>query len=167
MGEYYNNIVKDSLSVTTEMPNFKSALHSDASNCFTSLICSLKCIWWFLNFTCGCEIFLFYGLSEKFTEQFLSCPGKKWVLGGVKACTPRTNQWKDQGYNSCWQIVLWGWCIPNSSLRWETLQISCWKGHQEENLRAWKDLECYPRSTKGKGLIVALAFCLILPRVLE
>ena len=44
-GEYYNNIVKDSLSVTTEMPNFKSALHSDASNCFTSLICSLKCNW--------------------------------------------------------------------------------------------------------------------------
>lgn len=111
-----------------------------------------------------CEILCFMAYQTNYWAIFF-CPGKKWVPGGIKACTPSPNQWKDQGYNPYWQSVLWGWCFPNSSLRWETLQISRWKGHQEESLCAWKDIECYRRSTKGKDLIIALAFPFISLRV--
>ena len=47
---------------------------------------------------------------------------------------------------------------------WETLQIFGRKVHQEENLCAWNDLECYTRSTEGKDLSIALVFPLILSR---
>ena len=79
------------------MPNFKSALHSDASYCFTSLICSLKCNWWFLNFTCGCEIFCFIAYQKSLLSSFFLAQAKSEYLEESKFVLPVQINGKTRG----------------------------------------------------------------------